>query len=149
MRALIDTNVLLDTIFRREPFHIDSDRIFDMIHEEKIKGCISVQSLKDIFYICKKIDKNKNPFKVVEKLSFVFEVVDVIGQDSVMALMSPMDDFEDGLLVFSARRNNIEAIITRNGRDFHEADIIVIDPKDIEKYFDFVETGESVIDNIF
>jgi len=136
MRVLIDTNVLLDTIFHREPFYIDSDKIFDIMHEEKMKGCVSVQSLKDIFYICKKIDKNRNPYEVIEKLSFVFEVVDVTSQDSVMALMSPIDDFEDGLLVFSARRNNIEAIITRNGRDFHEADIIVIDPKDIERYLD-------------
>lgn len=142
MRALIDTNVLLDAIFRREPFFEDSKKVFEMARDGKIEGYISVQSLKDIFYLCKKINGREHCFDAIEKLSFLFKVVDVTGQDSFSALMSDIDDYEDGLLIFSAKRNNIDAIITRNGKDFVESDIILIDPKNIDRYFDdLIEVG--------
>lgn len=150
MRALVDTNVLLDTILQREPYCKDSDRIIDLVSEGKIEGCVSVQSLKDIFYFCKKTNAFGNRFNAIEKLSFIFEVIDVSGQDSISALMSEIDDYEDGLLLFSAQRNNIKAIITRNERDFYESDIVLINPKDIDRYFSpFIEVGSLTIDNVF
>ena len=134
MKALIDTNVLLDTLLQREPFCKGSDRIFDLVSEGKIEGCISVQSLIDVYYFCKKVHKDNNKFDVIEKLSFVFEVIEISGQDSISAIMSDTDDYEDGLLLFSALRNNVEAIITRNERDFNESSIVLINPKDIDRF---------------
>ena len=149
MKVLIDTNVLLDTIQEREPFCKDSDRVFDLASEGKIEGCISVQSLKDIFYICRRTYGDDASFRQIEKLSFLFKVIDISGSDSISALMSNIRDYEDSLLLFSARRNNIEAIITRNGRDFLE-DMIVIDPKNIDQYVNAdVEAGSVIIDNVF
>ena len=150
MRVLIDTNVLLDAIFLREPFCGDSKKIFSLVREEKIVGCVSVQSLKDIFYLCKRSNRFKDPLQTVEKLSFIFEVIDVNGQDSMSALMSGMEDYEDGLLAFSAQRNNIDGIITRNGKDFYDSDIAIIDPKDIEQYVDVgVDAGNAIIDELY
>ena len=150
MRALIDTNVLMDTIFSREPFNKDSDKILDMVCEKKIDGCVSVQSLRDIFYFCKKINNSNNHISIIEKLSFIFEVIDVNGQDSFSALMSDIEDYEDGLLAFSAHRNYIKIIITRNEKDYYDSDLVIINPKEIDKYINTdLEAGSVVIDNTF
>jgi predicted nucleic acid-binding protein len=150
MKALVDTNVLLDTIFHREPFCAHSDLIFDLVEMEKIEGCISVQSLKDVFFFCNKAGSQGDPFKAVERLSFIFTVIDVTGEDSLSALMSDIEDYEDGLLVFSALRNDIRTIITRNKKDFFESHMIVIDPKEIDKFLiDDVEAGSVMIDNVY
>ncbi len=136
MKALIDTNILLDMILARQPFFEDAEKIFRLVREERIEGCISVQSLKDIFFLCKKLDKEQDPFDVIQKLSYIFQVIDVSGADSIMALTSDVGDYEDGLLAFSASRNGIKAIITRDKKDFFESDLIVIHPKEIDKYLD-------------
>ena len=136
MKALIDTNVLLDTLLERKPFHRESDRIFDLVSEGKIDGCVSIQSLKDVFYFCKKTHGEDISFGAVEKLSLLFEIIDVSSLDSVSALMSDVCDYEDGLLLFSAQRNNVEAIITKNTKDFFESGILVIHPHEIDKYLE-------------
>jgi len=150
MKALIDTNVLLDMISKREPFCWDARKIFELVRKKKIKGYVSVQSLKDIYFISKKFKITPKPRAIIENLSYLFEIIDVRGEDSFSTMMSDIDDYEDGLLLFSARRNKIEAIITRNERDFFEGDIIVINPKEIDKYLDtFVEEESIIIDNVF
>jgi GTPase SAR1 family protein len=96
------------------------------------------------------MDRNNNNREVIEKLSFIFDIIDISGQDSISALISNIEDYEDGLIVFSALRNDINAIITRNERDILDSDIIIINPKDIDRYVDAeVEAGSVVIDNVF
>jgi len=54
------------------------------------------------------------------------------------------------LLAFSAIRNGIGAVITRNEKDFCEAEMTVINPKDIGRRLGrYVEGGNVVIDNTF
>lgn len=135
MKALIDTNVLLDIIVQREPFVKNSKRIYDLMEQGKIECFISVQSLKDIYYICGKMLGRDTPMKTIEKLSFLFNILDVQKDDVLSTLASDMDDFEDGLLAFSSIRNGVDAIITRNENDFLETNMLIINPKDIDKYF--------------
>ena len=47
------------------------------------------------------------------------------------ALDSSIKDFEDAVQVFAAEYNEIEAIITRNKRDFQGCDLEVLSPKEL------------------
>ncbi|MDR1954849.1 MAG: PIN domain-containing protein [Candidatus Methanoplasma sp.] len=146
MKALIDTNVLVDVIQSREPFYSDSKRVFQLVIENKIEGYISVQTLKDIFYICKRSKIKKNPIETIEQIIFIFKIIDATGEDAISALMSDIEDFEDGMLVFSAQRNGIDTIITRNEKDHYESELTIIDPKEINQYLNtLVETGSNII----
>jgi hypothetical protein len=42
-----------------------------------------------------------------------------------MALNSKFNDFEDGLQYFSSKEHNITTLITRNGKDYKEKDIVI------------------------
>jgi predicted nucleic acid-binding protein len=150
MKFLIDTNVLLDTILQREPFCKDSDKVVEMICEGKAEGCVSVQSLKDVFFFCKKNADIDKSFKTIERLSYIFEIIDVNNQDVFSALMYDISDFESGLLGFSAKRNNVDGIITRNGKGFVDLDMAIIDPKDIEQYIGTgVNAGDAISDELY
>lgn len=136
LKALIDTNVLLDAIFHREPFYEHSKRVFDLVESKIIIGCISVQSLKDIYCLCKKMNKNVDPYRIIEQLSFIFNVVDINREDSVEALMSNIDDYESALLVSSAKRNKIGVIIKRDGKGYCDPNVVMIGPESIDSYID-------------
>jgi predicted nucleic acid-binding protein len=146
MKALIDTNVLVDGVFAREPFYSDAKRIFQLVRIGKIEGYVSVQSLKDIFYISGRSYKKVNSFRLIEDLMAFFHIIGVTDEDARMAIASKIEDFEDGLLAFSAARNGIRSIITRNNKDYYNSDMVVINPKDIVDYLpDDVKVGCVVI----
>lgn len=54
MRMLIDTNVILDWLMRREPFHESARRVMEESIFGDIDGYISAHSLTDLFYILRK-----------------------------------------------------------------------------------------------
>jgi predicted nucleic acid-binding protein len=150
MKALIDTNVLIDVIQEREPFYLDSKKVLRLVAERKIEGYVSVQSLKDIYYVTESSKMMKDPFKPIEQISFFFNIIDVSGEDSISALTSDVKDYEDALLGFSAMRNGIKTIITRNKKDFSELEMVVVDPRDISRYLcSEVKIEEAVIDKNF
>jgi len=54
MRALIDTNLLLDFLLQREPFFRDADLLFQAIATEQAVGHVTATTLTDIFYISRR-----------------------------------------------------------------------------------------------
>jgi predicted nucleic acid-binding protein len=134
MKALIETDVLIDAIFRTEPYHSDADRILDLVKTRKIEGYLSIKTLIEIFRICKKADGNKNPKSIVEKLFFTFNIIDITEEDSTNSLMSDIEDYGAGILVSSSLRNGVNAVITKNREDFLESDMLIIHPADIDEY---------------
>lgn len=54
MRALIDTNIVLDFLLEREPFFQDADWLFQAIAAEQIVGHVTATTLTDIFYIARR-----------------------------------------------------------------------------------------------
>lgn len=54
MLVLIDTNVILDMLEKREPFYEASKDVLSLCASKKIKGCIALHTISNIFYILRK-----------------------------------------------------------------------------------------------
>lgn len=54
MKALIDTNILLDVLTERDGFREDSLAVWNLCRDEKIEGFISALSVPNIIYIMRK-----------------------------------------------------------------------------------------------
>ena len=54
IKAIIDTNVILDIALNREPFFEYSSQIFDRIDDHILEGYITASSVTDIYYIASK-----------------------------------------------------------------------------------------------
>ncbi|GHT49073.1 PIN domain-containing protein [Bacteroidia bacterium] len=118
IKALIDTNVIIDIALKRQPFYQDAVNIFKKISEQKVQGYISATIVTDVFYLLRK-DEGKD--KALAFLQELIGIVDIVGVDKnivLNALYSGWDDFEDAVQAQSAIANDFDVIITRNTKDY-------------------------------
>lgn len=131
---LIYTDVILDFFFDRKPFSDNASIILSYCESNKIKGFITPVICSNVYYLLRRTSKHE---KVIEKLSQLLTFIDVLQMDKEIvleALNSKFKDFEDALQNFSAAKNgNINAIITRNIKDFTNSKIGVLTPDNFLK----------------
>ena len=133
MRALLDTNVIVDVLQRREPWFSDGQKIFYAIANKKIIGCITAKEAADIYFFSRKqFTGQKNvdakARQVMTKLFALFELVDTLGIDCQNAIAIENNDYEDAIMIESAARAGLDCIITRNLNHFKTDAIPVYSP---------------------
>ena len=127
MKALIDTNVIIDSLQSRKGFLEDAGQV--MLRACDYDGYIAASSITDIFYLQGKFFGNKKKAKQnLADLLKIFKVLDTTAEDCKNALRSEMADFEDAILVESAMRSGINVIVTRNKKDFRNIALKVCNP---------------------
>ena len=131
MRILIDTNVILDILQKREPFFADSYRALRKAIESDTECLISASAATDIFYMLRKTLGSAQQAKdQIEQLAQLVSFADVQGMDIHTALMRAMPDFEDAVVDAVAERNGASYILTRNIKDFAGSVVPAILPAD-------------------
>jgi predicted nucleic acid-binding protein len=132
MRHLfLDTNVIIDLLADRKPFSESSSKLFDYAEKGKINLYISALSYSNIYYIVRKICSHKQMLAMLRELEAMTTTVDVTKQIIATALHSSFKDYEDAIQYNTALSNKkIEAIITRNPRDFKNNEMPVFTPKE-------------------
>ncbi len=138
MKIVIDTNVLLDAIVKREPFYQEAQNIFNLILDSKVEGFITANSITDIYYIAKKHMRHDDLRNTMRSLFTLFGIIDVLGDDCKTALDFPLEDYEDALLVVCSSKVLIDHIITRDREFIQEAgaSVSVITPSEFLQKID-------------
>ena len=127
MKVLIDTNVVIDALQRRDSYAGPAELI--MVQAYKYNGYIVATSATDIYYLQRKYYHDKLKAKTsLEKVLKLYEVVDVTEFDCRNALRSNIPDYEDAVLVESAVRKDMDIIITRNTKDFQNSPVPAYTP---------------------
>ena len=128
--VFIDTDVIVDFLTDRKPFSLESAKIFSLIDQKKIKGCVSSLSFSNLYYVLRKFGTHK---KVISSLQDLSELVDILKVDSDIvksSLTSDFKDFEDSIQYFAAQeQKNVDCIITRNIKDFKNSSLPVMTPE--------------------
>ena len=131
MNLLIDTNVIMDILGKREPFFQDSYAALQKAIKSEMECLVSVSAAKDIFYMLRKLLHSAEQAKEqIEQLSQLVTFAGVQGMDVQTALMRKMPDFEDAVVDAVAERNGSSYILTRNVKDFSESIVPAISPTD-------------------
>ena len=130
MRAFIDTCVVIDALQSREPFSKDAQDIFLAAANNLFLGYISAKSVTDVYYLMHRhTHDDKASRDILNKLFALFDVLDTAGIDCRKAVLSPVSDFEDAVMVETALRSEVDCIVTRNLRDFTKSPVPVYEPK--------------------
>ena len=116
INALIDTNVIIDSLAARKPFNNESDTIFDLIKSGEITGYITASSVTDIYYLLNKAIGYDLCQKAITNLLDAFEVITVTKSDCQNALKSAIKDYEDALVAECADKAGLDYIITRDNK---------------------------------
>jgi predicted nucleic acid-binding protein len=131
MRILIDTNVLLDLVFAREPFAADARALWIACEQGQCVGYVAAISVTTIWYIGRRqVGVNIARQRVGEILA-TLQVAAVDATVLYQAQASAMADFEDAVQASSAHAAGLDAIVTRNGKDFVGSPIRVMTPTEV------------------
>lgn len=131
MKVLIDTNIILDVLCKRNVFFDDSEKIFKLCEVKKIEGYISALSIPNIVYIMRKELDAEKIKEVLQKLSLIFKITDLKADDLKKAADMDFKDYEDALQSVCAARIKANYIITRNIKDFEESKVTAIKPSEL------------------
>jgi predicted nucleic acid-binding protein len=128
--VLIDTNVILDFFYDREPFADFATEILNLCEENRIKGFITPVIICNVYYLLRKSAKHEI---IVEKIKQLLNIIEIVKMDKEAvfgALNSDFKDFEDALQNFSAMESGeIKIILTRNIKDFRKSKLAILTPE--------------------
>jgi predicted nucleic acid-binding protein len=128
--VLIDTDVILDFFFDREPFAEYAAQIIGLCEMNKIRGFVTPVICSNVYYLLR---QNARHDKVIDNLKQLLMITDVLSMDKEVvsnALNSGFKDLEDGLQNFAAMKHgSIDVILTRNLKDFSKSEIGVLTPE--------------------
>ena len=133
MKILIDINIFLDVILSRKPHYESSAKVWSLVSEKKISGCISAISINNLHYILLKQKERKSVGELIDQLLDEFEIVPLSKSLLREARKVDKNDFEDIIQYISAKRSGCDYIITRNIKDFPKEDIVLAKPSDLLK----------------
>lgn len=134
MKVLIDNNVMLDVMLKREPFYEDSKKLVMCAVMKQCEGFITANMMTDMHYILSRLlpkDREESAkFLLKQWLKFV-TILPVLEVDCMEALDHNSNDLEDSLILAVMKREGLTVIATRNPKDFKEKKFKVYQPKEL------------------
>ncbi|MFA5648415.1 MAG: PIN domain-containing protein [Bacteroidales bacterium] len=133
-RVLLDTNIIIDLLAKREPFDQDTRMLFSFADKEKVILYTSALSIANLSYVLLRKRKPEEAKQILRKLKLLVGILSLDGKIINLALNdNEFNDFEDGLQYYSALENNIEIIVTRNLKDFKNSSIPVMTARQLNE----------------
>jgi len=131
IKILIDTNIIIDLLAKREKFYLDSLQIFSLADRSKIELVISTLSIANTHYLLNDVMKMKNARVILRKFKVLVNSYPLNDKIVELALNdNNFKDFEDGIQYYTALESNCKAILTRNVKDFKNSNLPVLRPKE-------------------
>ena len=131
MRVLVDTNVVLDVLLERRPFSEAAAQVFALVEESRIEGFLCATTLTTVDDLLGQALAPAKAREALQRLLNLFEIAPVNRPVLEQALRSGIADFEDAVLEQAGRLVAVDAITTRNVRDFGKSTITVFDPLEL------------------
>jgi predicted nucleic acid-binding protein len=138
MTVLIDTNIILDVLLRREHFMENSSKILLLSEKKIIDGYVTASAITDIFYITNKSynDKQKS-MGLLKELLKTITIATVREEEIYRAIELDWNDFEDAVQFTAGEQIHADYIITRDTGGYINSPIPSINPSD---FLDVIET---------
>lgn len=132
MRVLFDTNVVLDVLLRRAPWHAEADILWQANDEGKIAAYISSTTVTDIWYLARRLPTGPDTgLRAVQICLAAFAICPVNRSTLELALSLPGSDFEDHLQVACAQQEVLDGVVTRDAAGFRGMPCTVFTPPEL------------------
>lgn len=129
MKIVFDTNVIVDVLTDRDPFAEVSTKALAAVERNDIVGAMTANTITDVYYILRRREPSRTRRKaILKELIAAVEVLDTTKSLCCSALDSSIADFEDAVVVESAKQWSADCIVTRNTEDFVDSPIKVMTP---------------------
>ncbi len=136
-KLLVDTNIVIDLLSRREPFFEEAAELFSLADKKQVELSVSFLTIANTSYALLRQMDSKKAKSVLRKLKLILKILPLDDKAIGLALNDEtFSDFEDGLQYFTAIEHEQELIITRNLKDFKNSKLPAMTAKQ------FIETIE-------
>ena len=131
MTILLDTNIIMDALQERQPFDESAKEILLRSQKGEFSCCFTANAVADIFYLYSKARSIKAARGVLEFLLAKYKVVSVTHEDCINAMSIPIEDFEDSLVAYCAKKEGVDYVVTRDERFLRDkSPVTTITPTD-------------------
>ncbi|MDR0815140.1 MAG: PIN domain-containing protein [Bacteroidales bacterium] len=131
MKILIDTNITLDILLKREPFCREAERIIGLT-QGGVGVFLSASSVTDVYYIARETLGDKgSAMALLESLLCTVGVASVSGGEIHRAIALDWNDFEDAVQYAVGESLNVDYVVTRNRDDFTSDHLPVVTPEEL------------------
>jgi predicted nucleic acid-binding protein len=128
--VMIDLNVILNVLQKRNPFHETSSALLAAAETGDIQGYISAHRVTTLFYLLQKGKSASEARATITNLLQFLKIGPVDQSTIEQALNLDYRDFEDAVQMMSAVQCKVDFLITRNIKDYQPALLPVIQPVD-------------------
>lgn len=129
-RILIDTNIVIDLLAKREQFYLNAQQIFTLSDLKKVKLYVSSLTFANTYYVLSQSLKISDARKILRRFKVLVEILPMNDKIIDLSLESDFKDFEDAIQYFTAIENKLDMILTRNIKDFKSSKLPVLSPPD-------------------
>jgi predicted nucleic acid-binding protein len=130
MKAMLDLNVLLDVVQKREPFYAASAAVLSKAVQGPDVYCLPGHALTTLHYIIAKHAGREQADTLVDWVLAHLEIVPQDRAQFVRARNLRFDDFEDAALASAAEAAACKLILTRNVADFGASPVPAVTPEE-------------------
>lgn len=128
MRVLLDTNIVLDYVLGRKDHLAYAEEIFEQLDKGRIDIFVATITPINVFYTTR---KEKDNIAAMDAVEFLLTAVQICTTNKTVlqdALGLGFSDYEDAVQCASAIAEDLDAIVTRNTKDFKNSPITVHSP---------------------
>jgi predicted nucleic acid-binding protein len=131
LKVLIDLNIILDTLQKREPFYAASARVLAFAETGRVDGLVAAHTLTTLFYLMAKSQSPEQARVVLSDLLRFLTVATVDHATIEHALNLPYRDFEDAVQMMAAIGAGAHYLITRDIADYKLGPLSVLQPAEL------------------
>ncbi len=129
MKVFIDSDVLLDFFFDRQPFAVHSREVLNLCEKGTIHGAVTPLVLSNVHYLIRQKSGNEITMKCIQYLVDQLDVLSMNKATVLAGLHSGFKDFEDSLQYGAVINDStVSGIITRNVKDYKKSRVAVHTP---------------------
>jgi predicted nucleic acid-binding protein len=128
--VLIDLNILLDVLQKREPFFETSAALLAAVETGRIQGYVAAHSITTLFYLIQKSRSSAEARAIITNLLQFIKIAPVDQSVIEQALNLDFRDFEDAVQMISAVQCKADCLATRNPKDYQPSLLPVMQPVD-------------------
>lgn len=127
---LIDLNIILDVLQKREPFFEASAGLLAAVETGQVEGYVAAHSITTLFYLIQKGRSAADARATITNLLQFIKVIPIDQATIEQALNLDYRDFEDAVQMIAAVQSKMDCLITRNIKDYQPPLLSVLQPVD-------------------
>jgi len=128
--VMLDLNVLLDVIQKREPHFRASCELLDLVARGAVKACVPAHAVPTIHYIVARCADKDKAGRAVDWILARTAVGPADAKSFLRARALSASDFEDAVVAALAEAARCDYVISRNVTDFDGGPVPALTPEE-------------------